>query len=805
MKLGPQSGISLRGLDGAVRAFYGYKPATDKMSKALADSIARAPEGHFWGNSNLEHVNRLVSYRLVAGYPLLVTVGETEEHVFADYQRHRLIYIVLAAVLTAMASLGVVTAIRRRHSFERANLRFRAAVENMSQGLCMFDAQQRLIVCNKRYAELYNLTEEQTKSGTTFRQILEYKISSGLAPENHEQYVRDRNAEVTANKPFQTTNQLRNGHYVSIVHQPMEGGGWVATHEDITGQRLAQEELDATKNFLNSIIENVPVAIVVKDAKTRKFVLANRTYEALVGQSQAELMGKTAFDLYGAEDAALMDRADLESLRDGFGVKSNDFEVTFPKRGARIFTTKRIIVRDGQNAPKFLIVVIDDITERKQTEQRIAFMAHHDALTGLANRVAVSDKIGEAAARQRRLGEPYTVMLLDLDRFKYVNDTLGHASGDILLREVATRLKELLRETDVLARLGGDEFAIIQSGEKEQRVAAVGLAGRIIEAFAKPFVIKENEASVGVSIGIALAPEHANDSDNLLKMADLALYRAKSSGRNGYYFFDAEMGFAVSARQELENELRRAIQQDQLELYYQPIIDAKTRKICSAEALVRWRHPTKGIIAPTQFIPLAEETGLITQIGEWALSAACNEASSWPADVKVAINLSAVQFRKSNLADVVMYALANSGLPPERLEIEITETALIESATECLAALRELKNIGISIALDDFGTGYSSLSQLTMFPFDKIKIDKSFTQNMTKRAECAAIISATLALAHSLDLLTTAEGVETSAQYKLLRMAGVTSVQGYLFAHPLPASKINFGAIFSGPAFDDAA
>jgi diguanylate cyclase (GGDEF)-like protein len=423
----------------------------------------------------------------------------------------------------------------------------------------------------------------------------------------------------------------------------------------------------------------------------------------------------------------------------------------------------------------------------------------------LANRVALAQKIDEAAARQRRRGEPFTVLLLDLDRFKQVNDTLGHPAGDTLLIEVATRLKGLLRETDVLARLGGDEFAIIQPGEANQRDAARALAERIIATLAKPFAIEAADINIGTSIGIALAPEHGAGSDSLLKMADLALYRAKSAGRNGYCFFAPEMSEIASARQEIEGDLRRAVQQDEFELHYQPIIDAKTRKICSVEALVRWRHPTKGLISPELFIPLAEETGLITHIGDWVLRKACSDAITWPSDVKVAVNLSLVQFHKTNLPDVVTRALVDSGLRPERLELEITETTLIESAAECLPALRQFKALGITIALDDFGTGYSSLSQLAMFPFDRIKIDKSFTQNMTKRSECAAIISATLTLAQSLDIQTTAEGVETVDQYRLLRLAGVTSLQGYLFKRPGPASELDFERCFGDVSIEQAA
>ncbi|MGH6676957.1 MAG: putative bifunctional diguanylate cyclase/phosphodiesterase, partial [Xanthobacteraceae bacterium] len=369
--------------------------------------------------------------------------------------------------------------------------------------------------------------------------------------------------------------------------------------------------------------------------------------------------------------------------------------------------THRIVIRNADGEPKYLIAVIEDATERKKAEQRIAFLAHHDPLTGLANRAALSQKISEAAARQRRREEPFSVLLLDLDRFKQVNDTLGHPAGDALLAEVATRLKSLLRETDVLARLGGDEFAIIQAGEERQRDAARALAERIIQTVGKPFDIDGGDVSIGTSIGIALAPGHESGADELLKMADLALYRAKSAGRNGYCFFDPEMSEIASARQEIESDLRRAIQQNELVLHFQPIVDARTRKITCIEALVRWQHPTKGLIFPDLFIPLAEETGLIAQVGDWVLRAACSEAATWPRHIKVAVNLSLVQFRKTDLAGVVMRALVDSGLRPERLELEITETALIESAAECLPALRQFKTLGITIVLDDFGTGYS--------------------------------------------------------------------------------------------------
>jgi diguanylate cyclase (GGDEF)-like protein/PAS domain S-box-containing protein len=699
-------------------------------------------------------------------------------------------------------------ALREREAqLQARNLQFDAALNNMTQGLTMFDTAGRLVVCNARYLQMYGLSPDIIKLGCTVRDLVHQRIAAGtFFSVDPEKYIADLTAAMTKKNPISTTMDLTDGRVITVISQPIaEGGGWLVTHEDITEQRRAEQELGETKRFLDSIIANIPIAVVVKDAKTRKFILVNRAFATMLDLSQNDLLGKTVFDIYGNKAAERLDSADNETLRSSNGVNYSEYEVEMPMRGMRIHATNRIVIRNDQGDAKYLVAVIDDVTERKKSEQRIAFMAHHDALTGLANRAAVAQKIEDAAARHRRWGDPFTVLLMDLDRFKNVNDTLGHPAGDALLQEAARRLKTFLRETDALARLGGDEFAIIQGGETNQREAASTLADRIIELIAKPFNIDGNEVNIGTSIGIALAPEHGTNPDSLLKMADMALYGAKSAGRNGYRFFDPEMGNAANARLALENELRHAIQQDQLELHYQPIIDTKTRRICAAEALVRWRHPTKGMIFPDKFIPLAEETGVIAQIGEWVLRTACSDGVTWPVNVRVAVNLSPAQFRKAKISDIVLNALAESGLPPERLELEITETVLIESAAECLPALRQFKNLGITIALDDFGTGYSSLSQLAMFPFDRIKIDKSFTQNLTKRTECAAIISATLTLAQLLDIATTAEGVETADQCRLLRLAGVTSMQGYLFKHPCPISEIDFDGTYDGPAIADAA
>jgi diguanylate cyclase (GGDEF)-like protein/PAS domain S-box-containing protein len=821
--------VSLVGFDGVIRARAGPDPAARRFSGLMtSDSplftyLAQSQAGSYWNTgpsrSHFDGVSRLMSYRVVSGVPLIAVVGLAEHDIFQEADATLQKYVLVGSILTTFVLLVMIfgatqqahilaTTVelqRSKQSLEQSNILLHTALKNMTQGLCMFDREQRLVVCNERYGEMYRLRPEQTRPGTTLQAILEARVAAGMAPLGADQYVRTRLSEVADGKPYYAVNELSDGRVYAVSHQPMADGGWVATHVDITEQRRADQELHETKQFLNSIIENIPVAVVVKDAKTRNYVLVNRAFETMLGVARGDVLGRTVRDIHSVKDARTIDDADIESLEDSDRVNYTEIEVNRPLRGLCMQATHRIVIKDSQSEAKYLIAVIEDVTERKKAEQRIAFLAHHDALTGLANRAAFAQKIEEAAARRRRRGEPFTVLLLDLDRFKQVNDTLGHPAGDSLLTDVATRLKSLLRETDVLARLGGDEFAIIQAGEANQREAASSLADRIIEAVGKPFEIEGNDISIGASIGVALAPEQEAGSEVLLKMADLALYRAKSGGRNGYCFFDPTMSEVASARQEIESDLRRAIQQNELELHYQPIIDTKTRKICSVEALLRWRHPTKGLIYPDLFIPLAEETGLIAQIGDWVLHKACAEAATWPAHIKVAVNLSVVQFRKTNLPDLVTHALVDSGLRPERLELEITETALIESAAECLPALRQFKSLGITVVLDDFGTGYSSLSQLAMFPFDKIKIDKSFTQNMTKRSECAAIISATLTLAQNLDIETTAEGVETVDQYRLLRLAGVTSLQGYLFKRPGPTSEIDFAGVYGHQAMEDAA
>jgi diguanylate cyclase (GGDEF)-like protein len=422
--------------------------------------------------------------------------------------------------------------------------------------------------------------------------------------------------------------------------------------------------------------------------------------------------------------------------------------------------------------------------------RRVLELAQTDILTGLPNRAFFLERLQEVSLYERRRSGVYSILMLDLDRFKNVNDSLGHAAGDALLRQVAQRLKSTLRDGDVLARFGGDEFAIIQAGSDDQRSDSIGLATRIAKLIAEPFMLPGHRVEIGTSIGIATAPEHGSDQEQLLKKADLAMYRSKSAGRNCHTLYDEAMSAELEARNTLEGDLRDAIALCQFEVHYQPFFDLKTGHRQGVEALVRWRHPERGLIPPDQFIPLAEETGLIVPLGEWVIRRACVDARCWPDNTKVAVNLSPVQFKQVELFEVIQSALRDSGLPPERLEIEITESVLLERAVENHAFMEKLKRVGISLSLDDFGTGYSSLSCLTAFPFDKIKIDKSFVRNLTTHPKNSAIISSVVTLARGLDMSVTAEGVETREQFELLRALGVNFAQGYLLGRPVPMEKL---------------
>ena len=447
----------------------------------------------------------------------------------------------------------------------------------------------------------------------------------------------------------------------------------------------------------------------------------------------------------------------------------------------------RIVLDESTGRPTRMVGLHIDVTQRKQAEQQIAHLATHDPLTGLPNRLLFHDRLDQELARAKRHGGIFGVLACDLDRFKAVNDALGHPAGDKLLRTVADRLASVTGETDTIARLGGDEFAIILSGLDGPQSASL-VAQRVIKAVGVAVAIDGETASVGVSVGIALGTAECSDADSLFKNADTALYRAKASGRNTFSFYEPGMDAAIAKQNRLERDLREAVRTGGLALHYQPIVRLADGEVSGFEALLRWSHPERGLISPADFIPLAEETGLIVPIGEWVLRTACWEAVGWPGDLRVAVNVSGVQFQRQGLEQSVIGALAASGLAPERLELEITESVLMEDSEATIACLRRLRTLGVRIALDDFGTGYSSLSYLRQFSFDKIKVDRSFIRDIAD-PDTAALVRAIVDIGSRRGATITAEGVELADQLAGVRREGCSEVQGYIFSKPLPASE----------------
>jgi diguanylate cyclase (GGDEF)-like protein/PAS domain S-box-containing protein len=635
---------------------------------------------------------------------------------------------------------------------------------------------------------MYGLSPEVVKPGCTFRDLICHRKEVGSFTGDIDEYRSALLSELAQGKATDLIIKTPDGRSIQIVNQPMVDGGWVATHDDITIQRNAEEELDRSRAFLNLIIDNVPATIVVKDARDRRYILINQAGEKYFGVSRDKLIGKTVYEVWPKTTAEMFAGHDEQLLKSDGYLFFDEHSITFPSMGSRIVTSKRLIIRDNKGEPQYLLGVIEDVTERKRLDERIAHMAHHDALTDLPNRLLFHERLEESLKWVHR-GEHLALLYLDFDDFKSVNDTLGHTVGDELLKVVATRLRSCLRETDIVARLGGDEFAIIQTAV-EQPTDITDLVRRIYEAIREPCEFGGQQIIADASIGIAMAPGDGTEPDQLLKNADLAMYRAKADGRGTYRFFQPEMDARMKARRALEFDLRHAIMCGEFELYYQPIVNFRDNKVTGCEALLRWNHSKRGMISPAEFIPVAEETGLINQLGEWVIKTACAEAANWPDHIRVAINVSPVQFKSQTLALTIINALAASGLPARRLELEITEAVLIRDDAAVLVMLHQLRQLGVRIAMDDFGTGYSSLSYLQRFPFDKIKIDRSFIQDIAEKDGSLTIVQAVINIATSRNITTIAEGVETEEQFKLLRTLGCIEMQGYLFSRPVPVQEI---------------
>jgi diguanylate cyclase (GGDEF)-like protein/PAS domain S-box-containing protein len=543
-------------------------------------------------------------------------------------------------------------------------------------------------------------------------------------------------------------------------------------------------ELKRREASFRLLFDSNPMPMWVFDAETTDFLNVNDAAVQHYGYSRATFLGMKLREIWpedewGSHSQALQQIGDAYCGRGWRHLKADGSEI-------QVLTFGRRVTFEGRDG--FLVAIVD-ITERRKAEARIAHMALHDGLTNLPNREFFQERLRQALEQSQPGNKRVAVLCVDLDLFKNVNDSFGHPMGDRLLNAVAERLRSEVRGNNLVARLGGDEFAIVLAADVSANEAS-DFAGRLINTLSECYDLDGIEVIVGASIGIALSPSDGDSSEELMRNADMALYRAKSDGGGVHRFFEREMDRQAQKRRDLELDLRRAFANGEFELHYQPLVDIVADRISGFESLLRWRHPEKGMISPAEFVPVAEDIGLIVALGEWVLREACAAAVKWPSDVKVAVNLSPVQFRSRNLVQVVISALAHSGLSPRRLELEITESLFLAETAANLAILHQLRELGVSISMDDFGTGYSSLSYLRSFPFDKIKIDRSFVKDLAERSDCVAIVRAISGLGRSLNITTTAEGVETIDQLDWLRAEGCNEVQGFLFSAARPAGEI---------------
>lgn len=690
--------------------------------------------------------------------------------------------------------------IQREDELRVQNIKFDAALENMLQGLAMFDADQHLIVCNKRYAQMYGLTPEQVKPGTTVREIFDHRLASG------HYHITDTETFVDgwAGDFGQTSSriqQLADGRIISVLRRQTADGGRIVTHEDITErQKLnarleqqhellkAQDEALKTKHLqLDAALNNMVQGLAMFDTQ-HCVVIANDQYAEMYGLTREQVKPGTSLRQI-VEYRIANGHLPGKTVDDIVNAILNRLQGEKSAHHTIAMEDGRYVLVSAQSMPGgWAVTTHHDITEQRRSEAKIAHMALHDALTDLPNRTLLNERLQDALSRVKRRGI-VAAHIVDLDHFKKVNDTLGHGVGDKLLKVVTERLRALVRDSDTIARMGGDEFAIAQVGIADP-TDATNLARRLIEAVSEPYDIDGHKVIIGASVGIAIGPTDGQDPDQLMRNADLALYRAKEDGRGACCFFEPEMDAQMQARRTMEYDLRKALVAGEFELFYQPVVNLEHNMMSGVEALIRWLHPEKGMISPGMFIPLAEEIGLIVPIGEWAIRQACAMAASWPGDLRIAVNLSAAQFRNPGLVQVVVSALAASSLAAHRLELEITESILMQDNEATLNTLNQLRALGVRIVMDDFGTGYSSLSYLQSFPFDKIKIDRSFVKDITQSSGALNIVRAVAALANGLGMQTTAEGVETAGQLESVRSEGCTEMQGFLFSKPRPAHEI---------------
>jgi diguanylate cyclase (GGDEF)-like protein/PAS domain S-box-containing protein len=812
--------------------------------------------------------------------------------------------------LLVSITLWIVSAV---HKAQRAQLRRNAfvssALNNLNQGVVITDPRKRIVFCNDRYLEIYGLVRSDITQQMTGRELLDLLLKRSVLDLS----VEDFHAH--AGTPEGLITELPGGRSVLIKYFRLPNGGSVTTHEDCSEQRKLSRQLASTKQFLESVLENVPVCVAAKNIEDGRYIFVNRAFERFSRFSRDFIVGKRADEIFRTKTAASIEAADRAALNAPEGQYRNEFVV---ERGSkkRVLASNRVIARNHKNEPEFLIALFDDVTERKslshelentkkflelvvdnipvslivervsdgryllanrsaetilnrsredatgltaadifnpkeakliiardeaairkrgllteehpistkdglrlfltrrmtvlddagepqylikthedvtdrrQTESRMAHMAYHDGLTDLPNRAAFLQALAQMIEACGGTDEEFAVLSIDLDGLKEINDVFGHAIGDKLLIEVAQRLKASARG-GVVARLSGDEFGLIIDGK--QPVAGMLLAEQLAETLAKEFLIDGKSVRTGVTTGISVFPHNGADAASLLANAGAALFRAKAKSRGSISIYEPEMDQQIRDRRVLHQDLSAAIRNGELSLHYQPQAlsrqTVRNSEVIGFEALARWLHPVRGFVPPSDFIPLAEESGLIVEMGEWILREACREAASWPMPLQIAVNLSPAQFMHGDVVSLVHSILLETGLAPGRLELEITEGVLIEDFDRGLALLRRLKALGVRISMDDFGSGYSSLSYLQAFPFDKIKIDRAFVMNLGRNPQSAAIVRAVIGLGHGLEMSIVAEGVETQEQLEFLAEQGCDAVQGYFIGKPLPIGQ----------------
>ncbi len=810
----------------------------------------------------------------------------------------------------AAVALWVHSALRKVKRLQlRRNAFVSSALNQLSHGVVMTDTQNRIVFCNDRYLEIYGLARSDISASMTGPELLEMRRKRAVLDVSVEDFYAH------AGKPEGLITELPGGRSVLVKYFALPNGGSVATHEDYSEQRKLSRELASTKQFLESVLDNVPVCVAAKSIEDGRYIFANRAFERFSRFSRDTIVGSRAGEIFKPATAASVEAADQAALNSPDGQFRNEFVVergpemrvvasnrviarndknrpeflialfddvtdrkslsqelestkkflelvvdNIPvsltvervsdgryllanrsaetilnrrredatgltaadifnpreakliiardeaairkhgllteehpistKDGLRLFLTRRMTVLDNAGEPQYLIKTHEDVTDRRQTESRMAHMAYHDGLTDLPNRAAFLQALAQMIEACEGTDEEFAVLSVDLDGLKEVNDVFGHAIGDKLLIEVARLLQNLARG-GVVARLSGDEFGLIIDGM--QPAAGMALAEQLAEALANEFLIDGKSVRTGVTTGISVFPHNGTDAASLLVNAGAALFRAKAASRGSISIYDPEMDQQIRDRRVLHQDLSLAIKNGELSLHYQPqAMSAQTAassEVIGFEALARWHHPVRGFVPPGEFIPLAEESGLIVEMGEWILREACREASSWPMPLQIAVNLSPAQFMHGDMVSLLHSILLETGLAPGRLELEITEGVLIEDFDRGLALLRRLKALGIRISMDDFGSGYSSLSYLQAFPFDKIKVDRAFVMNLGRNPQSAAIVRAVIGLGHGLEMSIVAEGVETQEQLSFLSDEGCDAVQGYFIGRPQPIGQ----------------